>query len=151
MKKTITWILIADGSRARLVVKRNVHDGYKQVIDTDFIADKRPSHDMGVERPGRTHDSTGAARHAMQPPTDFHREEKHHLAQRVGDFLEEQRQKKAFERLIVIAAPQALGDLRDSFSPSLKKQVVEEIDKDLTMFTLHELQDKLSKIIEITH
>ena len=105
MKKAITWILIADGARARLVVNANNIDGYKQVIDTDFIADNRPSHDMGTERPGRTHDSAGSARHALQPPVDPHREEKRHLAQRVGGFLEEQRLQKAFERLIVIATP----------------------------------------------
>jgi protein required for attachment to host cells len=151
MKKTTTWILIADGARARLFCKPTATGGYEQVIDTAFISDNRPSHDQGVERPGRTHDSTGDARHAMQPPTDFHREEKRHLAQRVGEFLEEERKKNAFERLIVIAAPQALGDLRGSFTSSLQDMVVEEIDKDLTMFSLNDLQDKLSALIEITH
>ena len=151
MKKTVTWILIADGARARLVVNANKNDGYKQVIDTDFIADNRPSHDMGSERPGRTHDSTGSARHAMQPPVDPHREEKRHLAQRVNAFLEEQRQQKAFERLIVIAAPKTLGDLRGSFSAPLQAMVVEEIDKDLTMFSLNDLQDKLPNLIEVNH
>ena len=151
MKKAVTWILIADGARARLVVNANTNDGYKQVIDTDFIADNRPSHDMGTERPGRTHNSTGSVRHAMQPPVDPHREEKRHLAQRVNMFLEEQLQQKAFERLIVIAAPKTLGDLRGSFSNPLQAMVVEEIDKDLTMFSLNELQDKLSRLIEISH
>jgi protein required for attachment to host cells len=151
MKKTVTWILIADGSRARLIANQRSAEGYKQVIDTDFIADKRSTHDLGSERPGRTHDSTGEARHAMQSPTDAHREEKRHLAQRVSDFLEEQRRQKAFERLIVIAAPQALGDLRNNFSSSLQNMVVEEINKDLTMFSLHELQAKLPALIKITH
>ena len=151
MKKTITWILVADGARARLVVNDHSAKGYKQVIEMDFIADNRPSHAMGTERLGRTHDSAGSARHAMQPPSDPHREEKRHLAQRVAEFLEEQRQKKAFERLIVIAAPQALGDFRDRFSSPLQSMVVEEIDKDLTMFSLHELQDKLPDLIEVTH
>jgi len=151
MKKTTTWILIADGARARLVSRPNAAGGYEQVIDTDFIADKRPSHELGVERPGRTHDSSGDARHALQSPSDPHREEKRHLAQRVSEFLEQQRQKKAFEKLVVIAAPQALGDLRNCFSSRLLTMVVEEIDKDLTRFTLHELQDKLPDLIETTH
>jgi len=151
VKKTVTWILIADGARARLVVKANNIDGYKQVIDTDFITDNRPSHEIGTERPGRTHDSAGSARHALQPPADPHREEKRHLAKRVAAFLEEQRQQKAFERLVVIAAPQALGDLRGSFPVPLQSMVAEEIDKDLTMFSLNDLQDKLPELIETNH
>ncbi len=151
MNKTTTWILIADGARARLLIRPNANGSYEQVIDTDFIADNRPSHDIGTERPGRTHDSSGEARHALQPASDPHREEKRHLAHRVGEFLEEQRQENAFERLIVIAAPQALGDLRNQFSSQLQTMIAEEIDKDLTMFTLHELQNKLPDLIEITH
>jgi protein required for attachment to host cells len=151
MKKTTTWILIADGGRARLVVKENAASAYTQVVDMDFITDSRPTHDVGTDRPGRSHDRMGDARHAMEPPSDPHREEKRLLAERVAGFLEEKRQKNAFERLIVIAAPKAMGDLRQGFSPSLKAMVVEEISKDLTMFSLHDLQDKLPKIIEITH
>ncbi len=149
MKSKTTWILIADGARARLLCKNRAGGKYESVTAADFIADRRPGHDIETDRPGRTHDRMGDQRHALEPTSDPHREEKRALARRIGNFLEEERQKKAFERLVLIAAPQALGDLRESFTPALKNLVAEEIDKDLTMFTLHELQDRLDRLIQI--
>jgi len=90
MKKRTTWILIADGSRARFFVNKGPGEGLEPALGTEFIADKRKSREIGSDRPGRTHDIGGPGRHSMEPPTDPHEYEKIEFARELAQKLEEE-------------------------------------------------------------
>ncbi len=151
MKHKTTWILLADGSRARLLVNAGPKKGYESVLGADLVGENLANSEINSDRPGRSFDRVGMGRHAMEPPSDPHREEKRKLAHRVADLLEAERQKGSFDHLIIIAAPQMLGDLRQSLPDTVKSMIVEEIAKDLSKLSLHELKDTLPKVIEHTH
>jgi protein required for attachment to host cells len=151
MKKIVTWIVLADGARCRILTRETAVSDYREVFGVDYFAPHQASRKLASDRPGRVHDRFGTGRHAMSPPSDPHREEKRHFAIRLAELLESEREKKSFERLIVIAPPKTLGDLRQNFSPLLKNMIVEEIAKDVTMLKLHELQQRLPDMIEHVH
>ncbi|MDA5194842.1 host attachment protein [Govanella unica] len=152
MQKPVTWVLIADGQRAR-VLKTNgsAVNGRKRdftsAMDHEFIGNPLPSHELGTDRLGRARDGFGQSRHSMENPTDPHRYEKRRFAREIIAALEGERQKGAFGRLVIVAPPQALGDIRAELPNGLKSLVAAEINKDLTHVPPHELPAHLDGVM----
>jgi protein required for attachment to host cells len=90
-------------------------------------------------RHGRVQESANAARHAMEPRVDWHRYAKEQFAKSVAGALEEAALKRKYEALILVAPPQALGDLRGALGQHAKALIAGEIAKDLTNLPDHEL------------
>lgn len=146
-KSTVTWVLVADGSRARLLAGDGAGKGLEPALDQEFIGTNLASRDIASDRPGRSFDSGGEGRHAMEPPTDPKRHAKQAFVRDVAGILEAARKRNEFERLIVVAPPQALGDLRSEFGVELQRMVIAEINKDLTQVPIRDLPDHLEKAI----
>lgn len=151
MAKT-TWFLVADGARARLLtMKSGRGTGQAQrlepVLDREFIGSNIPSREIDADRPGRTFDSAGEGRHAMEPPTDPRRKRKADFARSIANLLDGEAKRGAFDQLVVAAPPQALGDLRAEFSSSVQALVTAEINKDLVESTNEDLASRLSEVL----
>ena len=89
MKHTRTWYVVADGGRARLVQKRNgenAFDTHRELVSAEIHSH---THELGTDRPGRTHESAMSARHAMQPREDLHRADKRNFVHEVAAALNE--------------------------------------------------------------
>jgi protein required for attachment to host cells len=139
MKAPTTWLVVADAGGARWfevepngVIDRTPH--------TTLEADPAPSREIASDRPGRTFDSAGQGRHAKEEPTDPHRYEKQRFAHTLAERLEAAVDRNRVERLVIVAPPRLLGDLRAAMSGSLRRAVASEVDKDLAMMPPHELQ-----------
>ena len=115
MKPTTTWILIADGARGRLFANRGPGKGL-ELLDESLDADHRATHDIVDDRLGRTHESVGASRHAISARHDPHRELKRDFAVRLAKMLDRRRSEHAYDRLVLVAPPSALSDLREALS-----------------------------------
>lgn len=147
MKKTVTWVLIADGAQARVLENTGPGKGLRQVEGLDWAIDALQAQDIVSDRPGRSHSSVGSGRSAMEPKTDpvDHRETQ--FVKSVAATLDRQQQNGAFDRLVIAASPIALGDLRKAISPALKKLVVAELNKDLTNLPTAQLDQHLEGIV----
>jgi len=109
-----TWILVADGAKARLLERIGANAPLTPASAKCFSDPeaRAPTRDIGADRPGRVQESANAARHAMEPRVDWHRYAKEQFAKSVAGALEEAALQKKYEALILVAPPQALGDLR---------------------------------------
>jgi protein required for attachment to host cells len=145
--QTKTYVLIADGARARLFVTDKGREGLRPALDQEFIGTNLRSREIGSDRPGRAFDSAGYGRHAMEPPTDPHRHEERAFAHEVAGVIEQALRRGEFQNLVVVAPPKALGDLRAEFSGELRKRVTAELPKDLTKVPVHELPRHLRDVI----
>lgn len=126
-----TWVLVSDGARARFYVS----DGGKlaPALDHDLSASTRlPARNAESDRPGRGFDGSGQGRHAMEGSADWKTHEKVGLARAVAAQLREAANRQEFQRLVVVASPEMLGDLRECFDKNVAQRVVAEIAKDLT-------------------
>lgn len=132
MKPIVTWIVIADGARARVLVNVGPGKGLQEVAGLELEQKPLKSTDIMADRPGRSHASTGHGRSAMEPPTDPVDKREADFIVSVAAMLDKQLSDKAFDRLILAAAPQALGNLRKSISSQVQKTVMAELAKDLT-------------------
>ncbi|CFX50458.1 conserved protein of unknown function [Candidatus Filomicrobium marinum] len=135
MRRT-TWILVADGARARIISR--VVEGFGACADTtisepyNFEEERSPGRELTRERPTRVHDRFGPGRHAVEPKQDASRKMVTRFATEIADMLSASLKARGFDRLIVVAPPAMLGDLRKSLSNHVRAKVIAEIDKDMT-------------------
>tara|TARA_R110002020_G_scaffold14062_16_gene50003 strand:- start:2035 stop:2484 length:450 start_codon:yes stop_codon:yes gene_type:complete len=147
MKKTVTWILIADGAQARVVENTGPGKGLQQVQGLDWSIEPLQAQDIQADKPGRSFSSVGSGRSAMQPRTDPVEHRETEFVKSVAATLERRQQQGAFDRLVIAAAPIALGDLRKAMSANLRNTVVAELNKDLTNLPTAQLVEHLDGII----
>ena len=148
MKKSVTWILVADGARARILRTEGWGSGLSPV-SAEIEGDNRATRDIGADRPGRVHDRAGQGRHAMEPRVDWHEFEKQLFAKRVADHLNRAAKQNAYDRLVLVAPPKALGGLRAALDKQTANRVIAELDKDLTHVSDHDLPGHLEKIMPV--
>lgn len=150
MAKPITWVLVADAARARVFrLDPKARHHLVPAMDQELIAPRLPTRELVSDRPGRFTDQGGQGRHAMTPETDPHRLVKRRFAHDIATLLNEERKKHAFDRLIVAAAPQLLGDLRAEMSDDLKRVVEAEIAKDFSKLPPWEIAEHLTGVLQV--
>lgn len=145
--RKVTWVLVADGARARLLTRAAKTEPFVPALDHEFIGSNIPSREIDADRPGRSFDSAGDGRHAMEPPTDPKRKRKADFAKELAALLDAEAKRGSFDQLVVVAPPQALGDLRAEFTEAVRGRIVEEINKDLVEATVEELTARLDEAL----
>lgn len=143
MKQTRIWILIADGGCARVLTSTGKEHHLAVVPGLSFEADLPANRDIGTDRPGRSHESHGHARHAIEPRIDQHAQLKRKFVTGVLNTLAAKHAEGAFDKLIIVAPPAILGMIRPALSDQLRDLIVGEIDKDLTNTPIHEIESRL--------
>jgi protein required for attachment to host cells len=132
MKPKKTWVLIADASRARVLESEGKGEGLRRVAGMEFENELPPTHELVDDRQPRSYESVGSARHAVSGRTDPRRKEKRRFVEFVSGQVEDALDLHAFDRLVLVAPPQVLGDFRDVVSTSISNLIVAEFAKDLT-------------------
>lgn len=87
--------------------------------------------ELASDRPGRSYESVGGARHAIERENDPRWQEAVRFARRISCRLDDALQKGEFDELIVVAGPPFLGLIRSELSRPARERVVHEIRKDL--------------------
>lgn len=132
MKHPRTWYVVTDGGRARILKKREAQDAFdtqREFLSPDI---HRHTHELGMERPGRSHESANAAHHALQPREDLHRAEKRNFVYGVAKELNEANARGEFDRLILVAPAHALGELNNALDAPTQQKIAARLQKDLT-------------------
>ncbi|MEZ5851204.1 MAG: host attachment protein [Hyphomicrobiaceae bacterium] len=146
MKKARTWVLIADAGRARILEHVAGSPGLAAVDGQVFEADHAATRDLVTDQPGRSFSSASPRRSSMEAPTDPHRELKTRFAHHLAGVLADAQARDAFDRLVVIAPPVMLGDLREAMAKAVAERVVGELHKDLTKVPNDEVMSHLGDI-----
>ena len=149
MKRITTWILVADAAQGRLFRNDGPGRGIALVSDAVLRGRNLPGREIMSDRPGRTFDSVGQGRHAMVPRTDPREVEKQRFAHQLAAMLDDGLKRGSFDRLVLVAPPKALGQLRDELSKSVRARVSAELAKDLTHLPAQELRKHLSTVIAV--
>ena len=131
MKPIRTYILIADGARARLLLAEGRGKPLTEVPGSDIRTELKPDHELSPDRPGRVHESANVSRHAIERE-DLHRKEKERFAQSLADGLDQRLANREYDRLVIAAAPETLGVIRSALSDRVRAVILAEVAKDLT-------------------
>ncbi len=140
---TRSWILIANSMRARLFAQEG-SDALQEFADFTNPDGHYRNHGTYPDRLPRTQESSGNARHAIEPHTNQRDKSQQAFARQLCDVLEEGRVARRFDRLVLIATPRFLGLLHGRLSKSVARMVELEIRHDLTTLTPLQLESRLS-------
>lgn len=144
------WVLVANGHTGRVYESAKRNEGLKEALPYELHIPNPPTamkHDD--ERPGRVHESANVSRHAIEPRSDAEKLSKAEFARHVASLLAEEARKGSYDELIVVAAPEFLGDLRDELSDEVRRKISGEVDKDLTHMPAKELRDRVSADLDL--
>ncbi len=147
MKHKRTWVVIADGGHAKVFESQWPDIDLAPVEGMVFSADLPPAHELVSDRAGRDYESHGHARHAIESHSDPHRELKRQFAKRVAGILETKLTEKRFDKLVIVAPPVTLGDLREALPKSVRAKVTAELAHDLVKTPHSELPRHLKGVL----
>jgi len=137
------WVVVCDGRKALFLenigdeVFPNLH-----IKETHEHSESRTSA-QGSDAPGRIHQSVGPARSAVQQ-TDWHDQEERAFLTTLASRLHAAVSKGETRALIIVAAPRALGMLREAYSHAVRKAIRAELAKDLVSLPVYEIEKQLS-------
>ncbi len=144
-KKIVTWVLVADRAEARVFANDGPGRGLKRAKGHEFSAPHPPARELVSDREGRR--NSGGARHAMTPRTEPERHAAQEFARTLTRFLEDHAMNKSYQRLVLVAPPRMLGDLRAELPGHAKAAVIGAVDKDLVHLDDHAVAKHLSELV----
>lgn len=139
MKNPVTWYVLADGARARIVTRPEPSAAYVVVFAEDSAAAHARTRDIVSDRPGHAQESASAVRHAIEPRHDAHRLQEQKFLRSVVLHINRESVRGSFDRLVIYAAPRCLAALRAGLDPATSRKLRGEYPKDLTKIPLAEL------------
>jgi len=149
MKAKTTWILVANGTQAFIACNLGPGHGLEKSLEHEFEGPNLANREIMADAPGRSFDSAGRGRHSMEPHSDPRRHNQQVFAHDIAQYLGAAAERHAFERLVLVAAPQMLGDLRKCLPESARAKVTSELAKDLVHVPLHKLSDHLGDVVAL--
>ena len=149
MKPTVTWVLLADGSQAKVFSHSGPGTGLKPVTNLLFEEEPLRAREIMADKPGRSYSSVGSGRSAMEYSTDPVQVREARFVKAVADTLDRKFYESAFGRLVIAAAPTALGTIRGALSDQLRQAVVAELPKDLTKLPTPQLEKHFEGILRM--
>ncbi len=142
-----TWIVVTDSEKALFLHNLTDHDDpHLEVTDKD--EQENPSdREQSANRPGRMPD-TGAQQRSAMGDTDWHELAKERFAADLAEKLYQEAHQGHFDRLILVASPQVLGDLRAELHQEVSDKIVAEIPKTLTNHPVNKIEDLVKKELD---
>lgn len=124
-------IVVADQAEAIFYDAASLQARPKEVAHITDPAAHLHNRDLVSDRPGRSYESVGGQRHAIEREFGPRQQEAVRFARRISRRLDDARRKGEFDELIVVAGPPFLGLMRGAMSRPTRERVVHEIRKDL--------------------
>ena len=136
------WVVVCDGRKA--LILENAGDQVFPNLRMREVHEHKDTKtsDQGTDAPGRSVNSVGSARSAMEQ-TDWHDEAEKEFLQDLAERLDAALGAGDAKSVIIVAPPRALGVLRAAYSPVLRDAVREEIDKDYVRLPIHQIEEYL--------
>ncbi|MHA6345138.1 host attachment family protein [Roseivivax sp. CAU 1761] len=134
-----TWVLIADGEKALFLRNDLDEDNPNLTVVREKEQDNPSDREQSANRPGRMND-TGVNQRSAMDDTDWHQLAKERFADELAEILYKQAHKHKFERIVLAAPPQILGELRDKMHKEVRDRVVAEIPKTYTNHPIDKIE-----------
>ena len=134
-----TWVLVADGEKALFLVNQtDGDDPFLEVIRQEE-QDNPPNREQAANRRGRFNDGPSIHRSAVDD-TDWHQLAKDRFAKEMAEILYHQAHRGAFDKIVIVAPPPTLGELRQEMHKEVADKVVCEVPKTLTNHPIEDIE-----------
>ena len=140
MNKEISFVVVASSQQARIFEKVDGKNNF------NLISEVTAELDSNHEKLGRTYNSVGSLRHAIEPRTDRREVERHKFATKISETLVDLEKAKPFHKLILVASHKMLPEIEQALDDHLTQKVTQKLAKDLGKFTDAEVQEYIELI-----
>jgi protein required for attachment to host cells len=131
-------VLVGDGQKALFLRNRGSALDVDLVVEQILEQDNPATREQGTDRPGQSTASPAVARSAMEQ-VDWHHIAKERFANEIAEALYRHAHANLFDRLIIIAPPKILGQLRKACHAEVVARIAAEIPKELTSHPVAEI------------
>ena len=136
-------VLVCDGEKLLWLRNEGDADYPNLEVEGKRKEDNPPDRELTANRRGRVQESAGHGRSAYEE-TDFHQLAEDRFAADAAEMLKSRALKNEYEKLIVVAPPRTLGEMRKHYHVEVEQRLIGEVDKALTGHPL----DEIEKIIK---
>jgi len=127
-----TWVLVAESSRAKLFKAAN-RTTLTELEALTHSEGRLHEGDLVSDRAGSDGGSVGQGRHVFDDKISAKEHATNEFAKNIASRLETARNKGDFNKLVLVAPPAFLGQLRNNLSKEVMSLVSKQIDKNLVM------------------
>lgn len=163
-KAPVTWILVADARSAQIYMPkwvehriplagnskhRHAEKTHERVLTPilarPLSAESAKDYETGHNATGMVFESFSSARHMAAPHQDAREKVRQRFARRIADFVVAAKNGEAFEKLVLVAPPEMLGEIDAVLSENIRRKVTAKVAKELTHCTNVELTARLAE------
>ncbi len=143
-----TWILVAHRGGARLFENPGPGKGLQLVEDIPHPEGRLKSGEINADKPGRAFDSFGH-RHGMSQEHEAADQVSLMFAKHLCDKLEKARAENRYAKLVLVAEPRLLGELRGALDKPTTALVSATLDKDLAGVENRDIPKHLGNLVAL--
>jgi protein required for attachment to host cells len=143
-----TWILVAHRGGARLFENTGSGKGMQLVEDIPHPEGRLKSGEINADKPGRAFDTFGR-RHGMSQEHEAADQVSLMFAKHLCDKLEKGRAENRFGKLVLVAEPRLLGEVRAALDKHTAALVSATLDKDLIAVENRDLPKHLAGVVQL--
>lgn len=135
-------VLVGDGEKALFFRNKGDAAHVNLVVERVLEQNNPATREQGVDQPGRSV-AAGSPRSAVEQ-TDWHQLAEDRFAKDIAEALYRRAHANQFDKLIVVAPPRTLGELRKAFHKEVSDRITGEVPKELTSHPVHEIEKVLA-------
>jgi protein required for attachment to host cells len=144
MKKQ--WILVANGSMARLFSRTSVGDPLVSLYTIDFPEGRLKGSELERDRQGHENSDNSSAAAHFEPHTSQRRKLLHRFARELAERLEDGQARSAYASLWLVASSPFLGELKAALSPAVTARLQGVHEADLTSLDVGAIETRLREL-----
>ena len=141
-------IVVADSSRARIFTAESAHSELNEIETMAHPEGRSHEQNLVSDMPGKESGKGGAGAHAYEEKIEPKKQEMIEFAKRIADYLDDVRKANKLNKLLIVAAPAFLGELRSHLSNETREKIVFELDKNLAHHDVVDIRNHLSAFLK---
>ncbi|MBI3182596.1 MAG: host attachment protein [Myxococcales bacterium] len=141
----LTWIVVADAATARLFESRRAGARWQLLKELSNPEGRAKSRDFLSEPTGGLQKEEGSTFRGAMQPLSIKKVEAQRFARLLAEALDKGLAENRYERLVLVAAPEFLGMLREALPPPVAKRVLSDIAKDFSHADARELERRVGE------
>lgn len=133
-----TWILVANASTAKLYQNTKRFGDLEMLREFDHPESRTKDIELTSDRRGN-YQKTSTGHGTFNEPTSPKAYEATRFARELAEALEDGRKQNSYERIVVVAPPQFLGEINQHLNGKVRKLISSNLQKDYTRLNEKEL------------
>ena len=137
-----TWVLVADGSRARIFETLKEIHTFSEIQFFDNPEGRASTREINTDAEGRFAQKGGGLQgHTSAPQANAIEHDVELFAKQVAQYLDHARTQARYDKLSIIAPPKFLGLMRHNLGKEVRKLVDQEIARDVSWFDAKDIRN----------